>query len=199
MKLTNYAAGLLVVLMTVSCQKTSLNENAKSVTEKTQKKSNRSSSNYIQNFYGVNEPRVFIVENGADETTSIKLTITWDADGVFSYTSETIPLDATAQNHRVFMPETEFNKDLAMLTPTHDEVKTVALYYQDGGIHVSEHLNANGIIYCWQCCGTPAFWNAGSCSWYCLGTPGQPATCTPALVPCGSYGTFDDILVIQTN
>jgi hypothetical protein len=198
MKVTHYSAGLLIAMMAISCQKTSLNDNAKSPAGKTTKSQGSKTSSYIQDFYGVDEPHVFIVENREDETTSIKLTLTWDADGVLSYTTETIPLDADAYNHRVFMPETEFNKELSMLTPTHTEVKTVVLYYQDGGIQVNEHLNGGGIIYCWKCCTSPAFWNPMGW-WYCLGTPGQPANCTAQLVPCGSYGTLDDIIVCQTN
>jgi hypothetical protein len=196
MKLAHYAAGLLIALAAISCKKTTVNNHAERQAKETTKSPNRSESNYIQDFYGINVPHVFIVENRADETTSLKLTLTWDADGVASYTTETVPLDANAYSHRVFLPDTEFDKEKSMLTPTHTEVKTVALVYQDGG--VSEHINGGGVFYCWKCGASPAYWNPMGW-WYCLGTPGQPSPYTPAYVVCGSYGVMDDVIVYQTN
>ncbi len=198
MKQTNLLLLLCVTFLFFSCKKNQL----PSFGSIQQQSVEQASGDYIQRFYGVDKSYKFLVPNPEDASTSIQLTLEWDANGVAKYSTERVERDAAAENaHRVFLPDTEFDKESGSLKPTHAEVKTVTLAFQDGEIVALLTPNGTGTVMCWKCCGSPANWNPMGW-WYCLGTPGQPATCQPKYVPCSGGGGTPvelDLITYQTN
>jgi uncharacterized protein YcfL len=205
MKLSQMLWTALLAATVCSCKKTNpLTTDQSAVMEQKELRVGNFSDTYIQDFYGVNVVRQFIVTNPDNQTTSYSIRIYWDENGVAKYTVNEIPRDKVREaSHRIYMPESEFDRERASVRPTNTSVKTVFLGIRDGEVVVTpmDHINGGG-SWCWVCCGnSPATYIPALNSWACFGLPGQPSPCPATMVRCGDSAPFEpfDWLTFQTN